>query len=198
MGWFSNAILLDIKRKRKHLALDSDSNLNSIHLEQFVNCQRSLYGYVFSLVGSSEAADEILQETNLLICKKINQFDGKVKFITWACEIARYKVMEYQKKIQGRNLNLDTRLLEQIAKQAEQIASQVDWRLPLLRECMEELSPKDRKLIEDRYSQKATVQTLAEARKRSSGGIRVALHRIRTMLLECVEWKLAREEQNHA
>jgi RNA polymerase sigma-70 factor (ECF subfamily) len=178
--------------------LTSDSNQNSIHLEQFANCQRSLYGYVYSLVGSSEAADEILQETNLLICKKINQFDGKVKFITWACEIARYKVLEYKKKTQGRNLNLDIQLLEQIAKQAAQFASQVDWRLPLLRECMEELSPKDRKLIEDRYSQGATVQTLADARKRSSGGIRVALHRIRTMLLECVEWKLVREEQNHA
>ncbi|MGA2062841.1 MAG: sigma-70 family RNA polymerase sigma factor [Thermoguttaceae bacterium] len=178
--------------------LTSDSDQNSIHLEQFVNCQRSLYGYVFSLVGSSEAADEILQETNLLICKKINQFDGKVKFITWACEIARYKVLEYQKKTQLRNLSLDMPLLEQIAKQAAQLASQVDWRLPLLRECMEELSPKDRKLIEDRYSQGATVQSLAEARKRSSGGIRVALHRIRTMLLECVEWKLIKEEQGHA
>jgi len=178
--------------------LTPDSNLNSIHLEQFVNCQRSLYGYVFSLVGSSEAADEILQETNLLICKKINQFDGNVKFITWACEIARYKVLEYQKKTQTRNLSLDTDLLEQISKQAAHLAAQVDWRLPLLRDCMEELSPKDRKLIEDRYSQGATVQSLAEARKRSSGGIRVALHRIRTMLLDCVEWKLAREEQGHA
>ncbi len=157
-----------------------------------------MYSFIFSLVGSSEAADEILQETNLLICKKINQFDGKVKFITWACEIARYKVLEYQKKTQVRNLNLDTQLLEQIAKQAAQLAAQVDWRLPLLRECMEELSPKDRKLIEDRYSQGATVQALAEARRRSYGGIRVALHRIRTMLLECVEWKLTTEEQGHA
>jgi len=51
-----------------------------VHLEQFVNCQRSLYSFIFSLAGSSEAADEILQETNLLVCKKINQFDGKAKF----------------------------------------------------------------------------------------------------------------------
>jgi RNA polymerase sigma-70 factor (ECF subfamily) len=106
--------------------------------------------------------------------------------------------MEYQKKTQIRNLSLDTPLLEQISKQAAQLAAQVDWRLPLLRECMEELSPKDRKLILDRYSQGATVQSLAEARKRSSGGVRVALHRIRTMLLECVEWKLARKEESHA
>jgi RNA polymerase sigma-70 factor, ECF subfamily len=183
---------------RKSTDLLQDSNQSSIHLEQFVNCQRSLYGYIFSLVGSSEAADEILQETNLLICKKISQFDGNVKFITWACEIARYKVLEYQKKNHVRKLNLDSLLLDQIAKQASQLASQVDWRLPMLRECMEELSSKDRKLIEDRYSQGATVQLLAEARNRSYGGVRVALHRIRTMLLECVEWKLIREEQGNA
>jgi RNA polymerase sigma-70 factor, ECF subfamily len=179
-------------------ALASESDLSSVHLEQFVNCQRSLYSFIYSLVGSSEAADEILQETNLLICKKISQFDGKVKFITWACEISRYKVLEYQKKSHSRNLNLDAPLLEQLAKQACKIAAQVDWRLPVLRECMEELTPTARKLIEDRYSYGATVQTLAKAHGRSTGGVRVALHRIRTLLLECVEWKLVREEHNHA
>jgi RNA polymerase sigma-70 factor, ECF subfamily len=179
------------------IALASDSNQNTLHLEQFVNCQRSLYGFIFSLVGSVEAADEILQETNLVLCKKICQFDGKVKFITWACGIARYKVLEYQKKVQGHIPTFDAALLEQIASQASELASEIDWRLPLLRECMEELSPNARKLIEDRYLPGATISNLAESHERSYGGIRIALHRIRSMLLECVDWKLAKEEHGH-
>jgi RNA polymerase sigma-70 factor, ECF subfamily len=134
----------------------------------------------------------------LTICRKINSFDGEVKFITWACEIARYAVLSYLKKSRGRVALLDESLLEQIAARAEQAASQIDWRLPLLRECMEELPLKDRTLIEDRYARGASVQSLANARGRSAGGIRVALHRIRILLMECVEWKLAKEEKNHA
>jgi len=43
---------------------------------------------------------------------------------------------------------------------------------------MEELSPKDRKLIETATPPGATVQSLAKLESDHHGGIRVALHRI--------------------
>jgi RNA polymerase sigma-70 factor, ECF subfamily len=167
------------------------------YLEQFVGCQRSLYGYIFSLVRSQEAADEILQETNLVICQKIHQFDGKVKFITWACEIAHYNILAMQKKSHNRDALLESPLVEEIARQARLLAAQGDVRLPMLRECMELLAPPQRQLIEDRYSRGGTVEVLAKARGRSPGGIRVALHRIRSLLLDCIKRKMALEEAGH-
>jgi RNA polymerase sigma-70 factor (ECF subfamily) len=61
--------------------------------------------------------------------------------------------------------------------------------LPLLRECMGELPARSRQMVEQRYTGGGTVQTLSETLGRSSGSIRVALHRIRTTLLECIQRK---------
>ena len=43
-------------------------------LRELTNHQNSIYAYIFSLVPKREIAQEILQETNLVICEKADQF----------------------------------------------------------------------------------------------------------------------------
>jgi RNA polymerase sigma-70 factor (ECF subfamily) len=168
----------------------SATNPNPDALALITRSQRALYGYIYSLVGSRDQADEILQETNLVLCRKIGEFDGRVQFTTWACRIAYFEVLAGRKRLSRERLTfLDQSLLDAVAGHAEQIAAQESEMLPLLRECMGELPARSRQMVEQRYTGGGTVQTLSETLGRSSGSIRVALHRIRTTLLECIQRK---------
>lgn len=170
--------------------MESASNTNA--LELITSSQRALYGYIYSLVGARDLADEILQETNVVLCRKIREFDGRVQFTTWACRIAYFEVLAKRKSTMRDKLTfVDQTLLDAVAEQAQQIAEQETDYLPLLRECMKELPRQSSELIESRYQGGGSVQRIAQQAGRTSGAIRVALHRIRGALLACIERKLA-------
>lgn len=163
-------------------------------VELITGCQRALYGYILSLVGSRDAADDILQNTNTVLCDKVDQFDGQVKFTTWACRIAYFEVLAYRKR-EGRDrlAFVDASLLDDLSQAALEEADAADERLTLLRQCMEQLPARSRKLIEQRYLPGTSVQDLASKLGRSAAGMRVSLHRIRKILLQCIDGKLATE-----
>ena len=60
--------------------------------EEFVGwvaaSQRPLYAYIRSLVGPWAEPEDILQEVNLVVCRQAHAFDGRGRFLTWACRIA--------------------------------------------------------------------------------------------------------------
>jgi len=163
-------------------------------LELITLNQRPLYGFIFSLVGSRTQADEILQQTNLVLCRKIHEFAGRAKFITWACKIAKIEILAYRKRTASEKLVfVDNTLLEDVATAATEAAGESQGRLLYLRQCLDELPPRSRELIDRRYQPGASIRALAESLGRSAGGLRVSLHRVRAALLDCMRRKATME-----
>jgi RNA polymerase sigma-70 factor (ECF subfamily) len=159
-------------------------------LKEVTACQRALFGYIVSLVGSRDLADEILQETNVTLLRKLGEFDGRAKFITWACRVAYFEVLALRKRQSREHLRFcDELILEELHEAATDEAAALDERLPLLRECMDELPARGRNLIEQRYAPEGSVQRIALQTNRSVEGLRVTLARIRKQLLKCIESK---------
>ncbi|MCG8583857.1 MAG: sigma-70 family RNA polymerase sigma factor [Pirellulales bacterium] len=178
--------------------MSSPQNPDPRALELITQHQRALYGYIYSLVFSENAADVILQETNLVLCRKVHEFDpdGQATFLTWACRIAYLETLAYRGRVRRDKLVMaDDDLLERLSARALDTATEADVRLPLLRECVDELSSEQRQLIEDRYGTDVSVAALAKARGRSEGSISVTIHRIRRRLFDCIERKLASSER---
>lgn len=163
-------------------------------LDLITKSQRALYGYIFSLVASRELADEILQDTNVVLCRKIGEFDGSVKFTTWACRVAYFEVLAQRKSQHRRREQLvDGELLEQIAAEAAQATADADDRIAAMRRCVDALPQHSREMIDLRYEPGGSVKLVAERFGRSVDGVRVTLHRIRRILLECIERSLSLE-----
>lgn len=59
---------------------------------------RSLYGFVFQLVRSDSAAEDIVQETFIKTWKNLSRFDVKKSFKTWVFAIAKNTAYDYLKK----------------------------------------------------------------------------------------------------
>ena len=106
--------------------------------EEFVariaGAQRPLYAYVRSLVGPWAEPDEILQEVNLVLVRKADEFDGRGKFLTWACRVAYFQVLAYLKRRQrDKHVYLDEALLADLSGPLAAQVEQLDSRLEALR-----------------------------------------------------------------
>ncbi len=150
--------------------------------------QRALYGYVMTLMDRPDEADDVLQQVNLVLWQKGQEYDPARPFLPWACRVAYYEVLAYRKKRQrDRHAFLEESLLQEIAVEALHHAEHLEARLHSLRRCLEKLPHRSRELIAQRYEQQASVQRMAEKNKRTVGAISAALYRARQLLLDCIE-----------
>jgi RNA polymerase sigma-70 factor, ECF subfamily len=160
--------------------------------EEFVarvaEAQRQLYAYIRSLVGPWADPEDILQEVNLVLCRKAGEYDGEGRFLTWACRVAYLQVLAHLKQRQREKCRyVDEALLADLAGPLADRVEQLDDRLEALRNCVSRLSDAHRRMITARYASGGSVQKVAEAEGRPAGSVRVSLHRIRMLLLGCVE-----------
>lgn len=158
-------------------------------------CQRKVFLYIMALVHNPTDAEEILQETNLILWRKFDQYRPGTDFIQWACRVAYYEVLKYREKKAHQEHLLSSDFLERFADEVEQFLQQADARREALSGCMEKLRPQDQQLLWQRYQPEASTRSVAEALGRSIQGARKSLHRIRMTLLECIRRTLAQESR---
>lgn len=159
--------------------------------EQFVRrlteSQNRIYGYVFSLLGDHSRAADVVQETNVTLWRKINEFDSGRPFLPWAFAVARFQVMAHLRDNQRDRLLLDAELAETISQEIEPQATQLDNLRESLRPCLQRLSPEHRQLITHRYFKAMSLDSIAAEAGRTTGAIKVALLRIRRQLADCMQ-----------
>lgn len=158
-------------------------------------CQRKVFLYIMALVHNPTDAEEILQETNLVLWRKFDQYRAGTDFVQWACRVAYYEVLKYREKRAHKEHLFSSDLLERFADEVQQFLQQADARREALSGCIQKLRPQDQQLLWQRYQPQASTRSVAEALGRSVQGTRKSLHRIRMTLLECIRRSLAQQER---
>lgn len=152
--------------------------------------QRRIFAFILTLVPNRTDAEEILQETNLIIWRKRDQFESGTNFLHWANRVAYLEAIAYSRRQRRHWLWFDSELSESLAELASEMSESLDVRIDLLQGCMKMLPEKDRRLIEERYLNDSPVKSVAEVLGRSIDAIYKALARIRITLHSCIEKKL--------
>jgi RNA polymerase sigma-70 factor (ECF subfamily) len=155
--------------------------------------QRAIYLYIRSLVANSADVDELWQETNLVLWQRFGDYRPGSNFLAWARQIAYNKVLNYRTHSRP-PLAFSREFLERIAASDRVTQRQTPW-LDALRHCADMLPPDDRRLIELRYGDDASCQSMAETMQRSVRAVYKALGRVRSALLECVRRELSKERR---
>ena len=163
------------------------------------DAQRRLYAYLVTLLVNLDDVDDVLQETNLVLWQKSDEFDmpdapdkAAEQFSAWAMRVAYYQALARMKRRQRDRLRFDESLIAQLAEiAAERVAQHDDRRVALLR-CMDKLPDTDRTLIKRRYSDNLSPAVIADELGRTRHAINQAMYRIRAALIRCVEKSLAR------
>ena len=89
---------------------------------------------------------------------------------------------------QGRNRHVfDDEAVSRIADVFEQRSDEFDDRLAALADCLKLLPEEGRRLIRRRYRDGLPVKRIAEELGHTAGRVAVRLHRLRTVLMQCIQ-----------
>lgn len=162
-------------------------------LQLFAQHQRSVHAYIYSLVPSRVDADDVMQETSLVLWRKWGEFDPNRDFVRWACGIAFHEVLKLRRKVATNRCYFNDELLEKISAEAIRQSDELEGRHVALLSCLNKLGTRDRELIERRYQAKTTARQVASDLDRPASTVYKALARIRGALFDCVERTIAQE-----
>lgn len=158
-------------------------------------CQRKVFLYALGLLHHATDAEDVLQETNVVLWQKFDEYTPGTSFDSWACRIAYFEVLKFREKASRERRVFGTPLIETLAAEAESALDESDERREALEGCLTKLRQDDKALVLSRYQPGATTRSLAESMGRSVQGTRKSLHRIRAALLQCIERTIAMEER---
>jgi RNA polymerase sigma-70 factor (ECF subfamily) len=161
---------------------------------QITRAQRQLHAFILSMVWHPAEADDVLQETNLVLWEKSEEFDGSRPFLPWAMRFAQLQAMAWLKRRQRQQNRLvfDDDLVKLLADEAAaEPVFEARWHA--LASCLEKLRSEQRALIARRYEPEASVKAMAEAAGVTPKAVSDKLRRIRRALLDCIQQTLAEE-----
>jgi RNA polymerase sigma-70 factor, ECF subfamily len=158
--------------------------------------QGRLFAYIHSLVRDLNDADDLFQQTAVILWRKFGEYDPSRAFFPWACGIARFEVANFL-RTRGRSKLYFSDELNLMLVEAQEAMGEDEWEgsRQALSGCMDKLRERDRQLLVDCYADGASITEVAQRQGRSSHSVHNSLRRIRRALFECVRRALA--QQNH-
>lgn len=159
-------------------------------VELLTRHQSRLYAFVYTVVADREVADEVFQETNLVLWRQAEQFDLSRDFMPWALAIARNQIRAAFQSRKRSRLVFDLDVAEAIANRLMTRRETVGNRQAALADCLHTLPDDQHALIRQRYEDELTVNELARQQKVTANAMAVVLHRIRQQLSRCVQARL--------
>ena len=157
----------------------------------FTKSQRPLYLFILGQTGSVQNAEEVLQNTNLVIWKKSDQFDLGTNFFAWACQIARYEILQHRQRFRRDKLRFSDEFVDAVSRESESRLIDPEPERLALEQCIQKLSARDQELIRERYQPGALGKNLASDLGRPANSVYQSLGRIRRVLLECIQRRLS-------
>lgn len=162
-------------------------------VEMLTSHQRDLYAYINTLLIGDVAASDVLQDTNLDLWARLNDFDFGRPFLPWAYGFAYHRVLAYRKTQRRSRLVFSDEVVQLISDTYVSDPADADSRLGALRLCLNKLDSQQKQLVRDRYVARMSVKTLAARLGSTANQVSARLYRIRKVLAKCVDTVLAKE-----
>ncbi|HZZ26551.1 MAG TPA: sigma-70 family RNA polymerase sigma factor [Pirellulales bacterium] len=186
-----------IENERQEAGANADCSVNHNRATRFIELltahQRDLFVYINTLLVGDSSAIDVLQDTNLDLWARLQNFDESRPFLPWAYGFAFQRVLAFRKSRRRSRLVLNDDLVQLISDVCVQDTTPADARLTALRNCLEKLDPQQSQLICDRYIEKMSVKTIAARLGHTANQISARLYRIRQTLGRCIQASLVAE-----
>jgi RNA polymerase sigma-70 factor (ECF subfamily) len=147
--------------------------------------RRRVFHFILALLHEVHDAEDVLQETSLVLWRKFGEYRAGTNFLAWANQVAHFEVLRHRRKA-GRHNLLDDAVLEQLAIDASEQAHHLDGVRGALERCLAKLSPADRELVSRCYAADERGKDLARLANRPANSVYKSLGRIRRALFDCI------------
>jgi len=165
---------------------DDNSRSRGHFLTLLSKNNRALFSYILSCVGRHAEAEDILQQTLLIMWEKFDTFQQGTSFVAWGKKIAYYRILDHRKKA-GRQVILDNDVLQQIFDSSDDVMAKSNDRIQALEGCVKKLKGAKRNLIKMRYDTNLSCKAIAMQTNKSLSAIHKSMTAIHVGLKDCVE-----------
>ncbi len=150
-----------------------------------------LIPYIASLVGSLDAAEDVFQETMVVICRKWKDYTPGTNVRAWCLEIARRSAAEWRRRDRHEPLSISEEALSALTIEAfgESEEESRSARLDSLEKCLRKLPKRAHELLRFRYGRGLSCREIARKKGWPVNSLYVALSRLRARLRECVYFR---------
>ena len=156
---------------------------------------RELFGFIFAMLQNRADAEDVYQQTALVLWRKFAMFERGTNFIAWAIRVAQFEIKDFVKVRRRRKVFFNDEILEAIAARYQAESNEFrERRLEALAKCVDRLSERDRRMLDRCYAVERDFRKIARAEGKSIGAVYQAISRIRKTLYLCVQRTLAASE----
>jgi RNA polymerase sigma-70 factor (ECF subfamily) len=156
-------------------------------LSLFLRSEREIFRYVAALVPNVADAEDIVQQTALVLWEKFDAYDPGLPFTPWACRFALNKTRQWLERRQRWQALLEGGLAEELAQRREELRPELDFRLRHLDGCLGKLPAEQLSLVEGYYYRRDKIENLATNSGRTVAATYKVLQRVRLALQACIE-----------
>lgn len=160
-----------------------------LFVKRFAQFEPDLRRFIRSLLPTWTDAEDVLQQTAMVIWRKFDQYDPDTHFMKWACVIARFEALAYRRKMARDRLVFREDVIELMADEGFEEVDSRRAEHSALEECLLAMPEKQRKFITLAYTPGVKVKELAEEAGSSAAAFYMRLKRLRHQLMTCVEAK---------
>lgn len=168
----------------------ADHDPRAVVQRLFLEHAVEIRGFVAALMPDGTLVDDVVQETFMAITHKAADYDVSRSFAAWAYGFARRKVLEAGRKARRTARPLPEEVLDILAA-TEVEFSLVPMRLRFLDQCIGELAPQARSIIEHCYQRALKPAEVARLIGWTPASVHVALSRARAAIRACLDRKIA-------
>lgn len=147
----------------------------------------AVYRYILALLGNSQIAEEITQETFFKALKKIDTFRGDCELRVWLCQIAKNEYFQLLRKGKREEF-LDSKLLQNLPQsgglETAVVERETYMQVQKILHCMEEPY---KEVFSLRMFGELSFREIAELFNRSENWARVIYYRARIKIKERLE-----------
>jgi len=138
------------------------------------------------LIPNWNDAEEVFQETSLVLWRAFDQFSPGTDFFRWAARVSLNQVLSFRRRQKRWPHSFDPPLIESLAEETLAQTDLLEARREALAVCLRKLKPRDFELIQHSYVHAGSIKDLSELLGRPADTVYKALRRIRGALFDCV------------
>ncbi|TWT34424.1 sigma-70 family RNA polymerase sigma factor [Blastopirellula retiformator] len=163
--------------------------------EDFIRLLTTYHGrilhYVCSSISNPSHAEDVMQEVSLAMWEKRRQYNPDLNFFAWMRAFARLEVFSYYRQQAKKPRQLSEIALNRVWENVDARQHLVDDRLTALQTCFSRLSSEHQELVSQFYDETFEVVATASQLNIQPSTVYVRIHRIRKILLSCVQRQLS-------
>ncbi len=153
--------------------------------------ERAIYFHILKMIRDKNQVEDLVQETFVKAFDNLNSYSTNYAFSTWLYRIATNHTIDYLRKKKLKTLSIDEPMKTRDGDMEMQLPDEDastdrsvirKQRQQMVRQAIEDLPPKYRKVIQMRHMEEKSYQEIADVLDKPLGTVKAHIFRAREML----------------